>query len=49
VDNGTGDGSTVYDSLEFTADINSGNVRVQARVNNTTTQTLKFVRRSLKV
>ena len=49
VDNGTGDGSTVYDSLEFTAIINSGNVRVRAKVNNTTTQTLKFVRRILKV
>lgn len=49
VDNGTGDGSSVYDSLEFTAVINSGDVRVRAKVNNTTTQTLKFVRRILKV
>jgi hypothetical protein len=49
VDNGTGDGSTAYDSLEFTAIINSGDVRVRAKVNNTTTQTLKFVRRILKV
>lgn len=49
VDNGTGDGSTTYDSLDFTAVINSGDVRVRARVNNTTTQTLKFVRRILKV
>ena len=49
VGNGTGDGSTVYDSLEFTAIINSGEVRVRAKVNNTTTQTLKFVRRIVKV
>ncbi len=49
VDNGTGDGASVYDSLEFTAVINSGEVRVRAKVNNTTTQTLKFVRRILKV
>lgn len=49
VDNGTGDGSTAYDSLEFTAIINSGDVRVRAKVNNTTTQTLKFVRRIVKV
>lgn len=49
VDNGTGDGSSVYDSLEFTALINSGDVRVRAKVNNTTTQTLKFVRRIVKV
>lgn len=49
VDNGTGDGSTAYDSLEFTADVNGGDVRVRAKVNNTTTQTLKFVRRILKV
>jgi hypothetical protein len=48
VGNGTGDGSTVYDSLEFTAIVNSGDIRVQAKVNNTTTQTLKFVRRILK-
>lgn len=49
VDNGTGDGSSVYDSLEFTAIISSGDVRVRAKVNNTTTQTLKFVRRIVKV
>ena len=47
-DNGTGDGSTVYDSLEFTAIINSGNVRVRAKVNNTNSQVLKFVRRIIK-
>jgi len=49
VDNGTGDGSTVYDSLEFTAVINSGNVRVRGKVNNTNDQVIKFVRRAIKV
>lgn len=49
VDNGTGDGSTAYDSLEFTAIVNGGDVRVRAKVNNTTTQTLKFVRRIFKL
>ena len=48
-DNGTGDGSTVYDSLDFTAIISSGDVRVRARVNNTNSQVLKFVRRAIKV
>ena len=48
-DNGTGDGSTVYDSLEFSADISGGNVRVRAKVNNTTSQVLKFVRRIINV
>ena len=49
IGNGTSDGSTVYDSIEFTAVINSGNVRVRAKVNNTNTQVIKFVRRALKV
>ena len=49
VDNGTGDGSTVYDSVEFTAVINSGNVRVRAKVNNSNDQVVKFVRRIVKV
>ena len=48
-DNGTGDGSTVYDQLEFTAIINSGDVRVRAKVNNTNSHVLKFVRRIIKV
>ena len=48
-DNGTGDGSTVYDTLEFTAIISSGEVRVRAKVNNTNSQVLKFVRRAIKV
>jgi len=49
VDNGTGDGSTVYDSVEFTAVINSGNVRVRAKVNNSNDQVVKFVRRIVKI
>ena len=49
VDNGTGDGSTTYDSIEFTADVNSGNVRLLGKVNNTNSQVIKFVRRALKV
>ena len=48
-DNGTGDGSTVYDPLEFTAIISSGDVRVRAKVNNTNSHVLKFVRRAIKV
>ena len=48
-DNGTGDGSTVYDTLDFTAIINSGNVRVRGKVNNTNSHVLKFVRRAIKV
>ena len=49
VDNGTGDGSTVYDSLEFTAVINGGFVRVRGKVNNTNDQVIKFVRRIVKI
>ena len=49
VDNGAGDGSSVYDSLEFTAVINSGDVRVRGKVNNTNSQVIKFVRRPIKV
>jgi len=48
-DNGTGDGSTVYDSLSLSADINSGNVRLLGTVNNTNSQVIKFVRRPIKV
>lgn len=48
-DNGTGDGSSIYDTLEFTAIINSGNVRVRGKVNNTNSQVLKFIRRAIKV
>ena len=48
-DNGTGDGSTVYDSLDLSADISGGNVRLRGTVNNTNSQVIKFVRRSIKV
>ena len=48
-DNGTGDGSTVYDSLALSADINSGNVRLLGTVNNTNSQVIKFIRRPIKV
>ena len=47
--NGDSDGSTVYDSLDLSADINSGNVRLRGTVNNTNSQVIKFVRRSIKV
>jgi hypothetical protein len=47
--NGTGDGSTVYDPLEFTAVISGSDVRVRAKVNNTNSHVLKFVRRIIKV
>jgi len=48
-DNGTSDGSSVYDSLDFTAVISSGNVRVRGKVNNTNSQVIKFIRRPIKV
>jgi len=47
--NGLNDGSTVYDSLDLSADINSGNVRLLGTVNNTNNQVLKFIRRPIKV
>jgi hypothetical protein len=49
VDNGDGDGSTVYDSLDLSADISGGNIRLLGTVNNTNTQVIKFVRRPIKV
>ena len=49
VDNGAGDGSTVYDTLNISADINSGNVRLLGQVNNDNNQVVKFVRRPIKV
>ena len=49
VDNGAGDGSTVYDTLDISADINSGNVRLLGQVNNDNNQVVKFVRRPIKV
>ena len=47
--NGAGDGSTIYDSLDLSADINSGNVRLLGQVNNTNNQVIKFVKRVIKV
>ena len=47
--NGTGDGSTVYDPLEFTTRFDGSIVRVRAKVNNTNSHVLKFVRRIIKV
>jgi len=49
VDNGNSDGSSVYDTLDISADINSGNVRLLGTVNNDNNQVVKFVRRWLKV
>ncbi len=49
VDNGDGDGSSVYDTLDISADINSGNVRLLGTVNNDNNQVVKFVRRPIKV
>jgi hypothetical protein len=49
VGNGDGDGSSVYDTLDLSADIDSGNVRLLGRVNNTNNQVLKFIRRVIKV
>jgi hypothetical protein len=47
--NGQGDGSTIYDSLDLSADISGGNVRLRGTVNNTNSQVIKFMRRSIKV
>ena len=49
VDNGDGDGSSVYDTLDISADINGGNVRLLGTVNNDNNQVVKFVRRWFKV
>ena len=48
-DNGTSDGSSVYDALDFTAIISSGDVRVRGKVNNTNSHVIKFIRRAIKV
>jgi hypothetical protein len=45
VDNGSGDGSSVYDTIDFSADISGGNVRLLGTVNNTNDQVIKLVRR----
>ena len=47
--NGDGDGSTIYDSVDLSADIDSGNVRLLGTVNNTNNQVIKFVKRVIKV
>jgi len=47
--NGAGDGSTIYDSVDLSVDISGSNVRLRGTVNNTNTQVVKFVRRSIKV
>jgi len=47
--NGDGDGSTIYDSVDLSADINGGNVRLRGTVNNDNNQVIKFVRRPVKV
>ena len=49
VDNGDGDGSSGYDTIDLSADINSGNVRLLGQVNNDNNQVIKFVRRPIKV
>jgi hypothetical protein len=49
VDNGDGDGSSVYDTIEFSADISGGNVRLLGTVNNTNNQAIKLVRRVINV
>ena len=49
VDNGDGDGSSIYDTIDLSADINSGNVRLLGQVNNDNNQVIKFVRRPIKV
>jgi hypothetical protein len=47
--NGAGDGSSIYDSVDLSADVSGGDVRLRATVNNTNTQVIKFVRRLIKV
>jgi hypothetical protein len=37
----------VYDTIEFTADISGGNVRLLGTVNNTNDQSIKLIRRVL--
>jgi len=49
VDNGSSDGSSVYDTLDLSADVNSGNVRLLGTVNNTNNQVVKFIRRPIAV
>ena len=48
-DNGNSDGSSVYDTLNISADISGSNVRLLGQVNNTNNQVVKFVRRPINV
>ena len=47
--NGAGDGSSIYDAVDLSADVSGGNVRLRGTVNNTNNQVVKFVRRPIKV
>ena len=47
--NGAGDGSSIYDSLDLSADVSGGNVRLLGTVNNTNDQVIKLVRRTIKI
>ena len=49
VDNGDGDGSTVYDTMDINAIVAGGNIALQGRLNNTNNHVIKFVRRLIKV
>ena len=49
VDNGDGDGSTVYDTMDFNAIVAGGDIALQGRLNNTNNHVIKFVRRLIKV
>ena len=49
VDNGDGDGSSVYDTIDLSADISGGNVRLLGTVNNTNDQAIKLIRRVINV
>lgn len=49
IGNGSGDGSTVYDGLNLSADVSGGNVRLLGTVNNTNNQVIKFVRRVMNI
>jgi len=49
VDNGDGDGSTVYDTMDLNAIVAGGNIALQGRLNNTNNHVIKFVRRLIKV
>ena len=48
-DNGNSDGSSVYETLDLSVDVDSGNVRLLGQVNNTNNQVVKFVRRPINI